>query len=210
MRKNRFFEQLLDLPWWISVCIAALVFVSATYALPAVIPAGRGISSVADGLSKTGWIFSLPFLVAAASSAVRQWLQGRLLDQQKGLDSIRELSWQEFETLIGEAFRRQGYSVTEHGGAAPDGGIDLILMKDVRKTVVQCKRWQTRQVGVTLVRELYGVMTAEGASEAILVTCGEYTEDAAKFAAGKPIRLIHGETPLEMIRSVQPASSAPT
>jgi hypothetical protein len=36
-----------------------------------------------------------------------------------------------------------------------------------------------------------------------IVTCGEHTEDALKFAAGKPIRLISGETLLEMIRSVQ-------
>jgi restriction system protein len=40
------------------------------------------------------------------------------------------------------------------------------------------------------------------------VTCGEYTEHARQFAAGKPIRLIHGGMLLDMIRSVQPASSA--
>lgn len=68
--------------------------------------------------------------------------------------------------------------------------------------------WFTpRQVGVTLVRELYGVMTAEGATDAILVTCGEYTDDAREFAAGKPTRLIHGETLVEIIRSVQPRGS---
>ncbi len=35
----------------------------------------------------------------------------------------------------------------------------------------------------------------------------EYTEDTLKFAAGKPIRLISGETLLEMVRSVQLAGS---
>ncbi len=203
-KRNRFLEQLIDLPWWVSLIVAALVFVGATYAFTTAIPTGKGVSPAADA-PKAGFMLSLPFLLIAVASAVRQWLLGRLLDQQKSLDSIRELSWQEFETLIGEAFRRQGYSVTQRGGAAPDGGIDLVLQKAGSKSVVQCKRWQARQVDVPLVRELYGVMTAEGANEAILVTCGEYTEDASQFAAGKPIRLIHGETLLEMIRSVQPA-----
>lgn len=188
-----------------NLCLAGFVFVCVTYLLPAVMPAGRTTSAVADQLSRTGWIFSFPFLAAAAASAVRQWIQSRILDQQKSLDSLRELSWQDFERLVGEAFRGQGYSVTHHGGAAPDGGIDLVIHKAGAKAVVQCKRWRERQVGVTVVRELFGVMTAEGANEAILVTCGEYTDDARSFAVGNPIRLVNGETLLDMVWLVQQA-----
>jgi restriction system protein len=206
MRKgDRLFDQLLDLPWWISLCVAALVFVVATYVLPAVMPTGKTASSVADQLSRTGWIFSFPFLVAAAASGVRQRLRKRILEQQKNLDSIRELSWQEFEALVGEAFRRQGYSVTQHGGTAPDGGIDLVILKAGAKAVVQCKRWRERHIGEAPVRELYGVMTAEGANEAIFVTCGQYTGEARRFADGKPIRLVNGEMLLDIVRSVQQA-----
>jgi hypothetical protein len=43
------------------------------------------------------------------------------------IGSIRRMSWQEFETLVGEAYRRQGYSVEETGGGDADGGVDLIL-----------------------------------------------------------------------------------
>jgi restriction system protein len=200
-KRNRYLERLIDLPWWVSLIVAALVFVGATYAFT-VIPTGKGVSPVADA-PKAGFMLSLPFLLIAVASAVRHWLQRQLLDQQRNLDSIRDLSWQEFETLIGEAFRRQGYSVTQHGGVVPDGGIDLVLQKAGSISLVQCKRWQARQVDITLVRELYDVMTAEGANEAIVVTCGEYTEDAREFATGKPIHLIHGERLLEMIRSVQ-------
>ena len=56
-------------------------------------------------------------------------------------------------------------------------------------------------MGVDLVRELHGAMTAEGAKEAILVSCGEYTGEAHRFAHGKPIRLINGEALLEMVGS---------
>ena len=139
----------------------------------------------------------------------RRYIRRRLLEQQSDLDSIRALRWQEFEQLVGEAFRRQGYRVTERGGAAPDGGVDLVLLKDGRKTVVQCKRWKTKQVGVALVRELYGAMTAEGSDEAIFASSGEYTADARAFANGKPIRLIDGTKLAELIHAVQTNGSVP-
>ena len=47
--------------------------------------------------------------------------------------TIDGLSWQQFEHLIGEAFRRQGYSITETGGSGPDGGVDIILRKHAEK-----------------------------------------------------------------------------
>ena len=39
------------------------------------------------------------------------------------------MSWREFEMLVGEAFRVQGYSVVETGGSA-DGGVDVVLSLD--------------------------------------------------------------------------------
>ena len=47
-----------------------------------------------------------------------------------------------------------------------------------------------RIVGVDRVRELYGAMTAEGASAAIMVCSGRYTPDATAFARDKPIELV--------------------
>ena len=70
-------------------------------------------------------------IFVAAISAFNAWRKGQLLDGQKGLETIRSISWQEFEELIGEAYRRKGYSVTETGGGGADGG--LILFK---------KRWR--------------------------------------------------------------------
>ncbi len=41
--------------------------------------------------------------------------------------------------------------------------MDLELRKEGELHLVQCKRWRARKVGVEIVRELYGVMTALGA-----------------------------------------------
>jgi restriction system protein len=95
---------------------------------------------VRGSLGRSAWAFAIPFVFLSIVALVRRYLRRRLLDEQRDLNSIRALHWQEFEQLVGEAFRRQGYRVAERGGAAPDGGVDLVLLKDGKKTVVQCKR----------------------------------------------------------------------
>lgn len=105
---------------------------------------------------------------------------------------VADLSWQEFELLIGELYRRQGYAVTMCSGDGADGGIDLRLEKDGLTVLVQCKHWKVYKVSAPAVRELFGVMTAERAERAILVTTGRFTWDAQNFAEGKPLELIDG------------------
>jgi restriction system protein len=120
------------------------------------------------------------------------------------------MSWQQFEALVGEAFRRKGYAVTETGGGGADGGIDLSLKKDGETFLVQCKQWKATKVGVTTVRELYGVMAARGATGGFVVTSGVFTREARAFATGRNIDLIDGPALFALIRGVNPpGKSAP-
>jgi restriction system protein len=134
---------------------------------------------------------------------VKRWSDRRLLDTQSGAESLRDLDWREFERLLSEAFRRQGYLVEHCGGRAPDGGVDLELERDGQTSLVQCKHWKRDRVGVKVVRELNGVVAAEGASAGIVVTSGEFTPDAIEFARTAGIRMIDGSELGLMIRSVQ-------
>ncbi len=143
-------------------------------------------------------------IVAALGKAWRR----KIYDGQTSIESIRALSWQDFELLIAEAFRRQGYQVTENGGGGADGGIDLILHGAGERVLVQCKRWKVYKVGVDKVRELFGVLTAEGADRAILVTSGVYTGEARNFASGKPLELIDGTQLCRMMPATVNESSA--
>ena len=131
----------------------------------------------------------------------------RLLDCQDSLKSLKNLPWREFEMLVGEAYRRKGYTVEETGGG-PDGGVDLVLRRDGETVLVQCKRWKAHTVGVPVVRELYGVLMSEQATRALLVTSGEFTADAHTFAQGKPLELVNGPALLELVRGVQTVSRA--
>jgi len=123
-----------------------------------------------------------------------------LLSRAVGVQALRQMSWPDFELLVGEAFRRQGYFVTERGGRQADGGIDLELVRGSERVIVQCKHWFNRQVPVQRVRELLGVVTAEGADRGILVATGGFTRDALEFAAEKPIQLVDGEALVNLTR----------
>jgi hypothetical protein len=107
--------------------------------------------------------------------------------------SLGDLSWQEFELLIGELYRRQGHTVEICSGDGSDGGVDLRLSRDGKTALVQCKHWKVYKVGVAAVRELFGILSAERADRAIFVTTGRFTSDARSFAEGKPMELTDGE-----------------
>lgn len=89
------------------------------------------------------------------------------------------MSWQDFELLIGEHFRRGGYSVRETAGGA-DRGVDLILNKDGATYFAQCKQWKAYKVGVKIVRELLGVMFSRGSTGGFVVT----RENSPKMRSG--------------------------
>ncbi len=108
-------------------------------------------------------------------------------------DEISKLTWKEFEGFMGEVFKKQGFRVKARGGSQPDGGIDLILIKDKEKYLVQCKHWRANKVGVDVVRSMYGLMSAKRAAGGYVVTSGEFTKPAKDWAKGRNIRLVNGE-----------------
>jgi hypothetical protein len=75
------------------------------------------------------YVFPMIFLVATVVSFVRRWRSIALFDDVRvdPTANIAVLSWQDFETLVGDGFRHRGFKVAERGGAAPDGGVDLEL-----------------------------------------------------------------------------------
>src|SRR5437762_2721689 len=125
-RNNDLWDELADSPWWISVVFAVVVYVGISWVLPSIAGSNIFLRAIAKGMQGVAWIFTLPFLLVAGFAAFRSYSRRDLLDSQKGLETLRALSWQNFERLVGEAYRRQGYIVEAVGGSAPDGGIDLV------------------------------------------------------------------------------------
>jgi len=191
------------LPVDTNLILAAFAFILFRYVVPIITFQNPFLKGLAMALPSFAPIAAGILIFVAAISAFNAWRKGQLLDGQKGLETIRSISWQEFEELIGEAYRRKGYSVTETGGGGADGGVDLVLRKDGDRILVQCKHWKIVRVGVKVVRELYGVVAAEGSTGGIIITSGTFTQEARDFAKDKPLELLEGSELLKLIADVQ-------
>lgn len=95
------------------------------------------------------------------------------------------------------------------GGAGPDGGVDLVLYKDGKRYLCQCKHWKTWAVGVSVVRELKGVIAAQEADGGYVITGGYFTREAEVFARKCGIDLIDGLA-LEQMILMATATDDPT
>jgi restriction system protein len=85
--------------------------------------------------------------------------------------------------------------------------VDLVLTKDGEKFFVQCKQWKAFKVGVSTVRELYGVMAAEGVAGGVVVTSGQFTRDAEAFATGRNVELLDGPALTQLLRDGRSAQA---
>ncbi|MDF2465640.1 MAG: restriction endonuclease [Ramlibacter sp.] len=192
------------LPWWVGVALALVSYVilQQLAAAPAVVAGKSGqmaevmTRSIMSGFASVGqFIVPIFCILGAIGSFIRRKKRAALVSgvtESKGADALNGMSWREFELLVGEAFRLQGYSVTELGGAGADGGVDLVLRKGNEKFLVQCKQWKAFKVGVDIVRQLYGVMAAQGAAGGFVITSGTFTADAKSFAEGRNVTLVDG------------------
>ncbi len=198
------FEVFREVPLKLAVAGALVIFVALWFVAPLVVP-GTGLwSSFGQTMAHIlAVVLALAALAGGMVGVIERRGWRRLLDKQPGLSSIKAMTWQEFENLVAEAYRRRGYRVDLRGGAAPDGGVDLVLEGTDGKTIVQCKRWTKASVGVLEVRALLGVLVHEQADRAIILTTGGFTTAAKKFAAGKPIELMDGRSVEELVRAEQ-------
>lgn len=218
-RKTSPIEDLIDvaslMPWKICLTFAVLSYFILHYFSLMELPKTADMANIQPfligSLGKTlatfgQFLMPFAFSIAGLVSFMRVKKRDTLVTKVKSGGSpeiLQDMSWQEFEALVGEAYRRKGYSVKENFDKGPDGGVDLVLLDGSEKYLVQCKHWRTLKVGVKVVRELYGVMASTGAVGGFVVTSGEFTSDAKAFAQGKNIELINGPKLTRLIQGVQ-------
>jgi restriction system protein len=200
---NSMVHHLIFAPWWISILLAVIGSVFLKWILPTLEIENKFLQIFAVAAHNSAYLVALFFTLLAGVSAYRSWRVKTQFEMRESLDTLIHLGWKEFEDLTGELFRRRGFKVEETLGGGADGGVDLRLKKGTATTLVQCKRWKSKKVGLPIVRELLGAMTAENAQNGILVTTSNFTKDAEAFARKYSIELIDGESLLPAIKEVQ-------
>ena len=207
-RKKSGLDEVASWPWPLGILAGIAAFLVIRYGIGAYLSAGGPVlapvgQQIGPVLAPLAWSMMLACWAAAGASFMSARRRRTLHDTRTDLDSLANISWREFEMLVGESYRRQGYEVVENGLGGKDGGIDLILSRAGRRELVQCKQWKRRQVDASTVREMWGLVDHHRADAVHIVSAGGFTADAARFARGKRIYLVNGRELLERIRMAQ-------
>jgi restriction system protein len=125
-------------PWKVPATLVPLSYLACHFIAEAfasvtvqVSPAGLGQVVIRQGIHAFATFFQyiLPviFFAAAVVSFIRRSRSIALFDDvsSESAVNVADLSWGDFERLVGEGFRRRGFEVA--GGGGPDGGVDLTL-----------------------------------------------------------------------------------
>lgn len=109
------------------------------------------------------------------------------------LAQMKRLNDYEFESIVAEYFKRNGYKV-HHMKKGKDAGKDLILWDDTGdKYYVEVKNWNTSNVGRPVVQKLQGAMTVDGIQFGFVVTSADFTRDAIEWSKNCNVTLINGK-----------------
>ena len=175
--RNSLFAVLLRSPWWISVGIAALLGLVAAALLPA-------------EFRVVGSLSGFPFLVIGALAAQRQWRLPGAVRVQQTQAAVGAMAWPAFQALLTESFRRNGYEVLP-GGAG--GTVDLVLQRQVGRTLVSARRWKTARLGVEPLRALQAARLQDDSSadtpQVLCICLGDISDNASTYAAEQGITL---------------------
>lgn len=121
-----------------------------------------------------------------------------------GPEVLDVIEWRRFESLIEALFAQAGFE-TRSQSHGPDEGVDVWLYSRSDPggpvSVVQCKHWHGKRVGVDKVRELRGVMAAKGVRRGQFATTSSFTEDAVSFAKANGVNLLDANALLGLIAS---------
>ncbi|AIW21652.1 hypothetical protein F0267_12465 [Vibrio coralliilyticus] len=207
-RNDSILIHLCSAPWWVSVTMSLITYFGLASVLPRIFASTDNfiLNAIGPNLPNLAPLFGFLFLIPAPISLIAQRNRKQRysrttaqLKSQRSTAALNDLSWIEFESYIGEFFKHQGYHVKQALSSAPDDGVDIWLTKNGDVSLVQCKHWKSRKVGVQVLREMYGVMLANQGKQMIIVTSGHFTSEAIRFAADKRFWLICGDELVNMV-----------
>ena len=130
------FEFLKVVPAWVGPVVAVSVFLLLRYVLPVLLPKPSGGfdrgTLIRQFMPLFAWLLGGGLLLAWVAAKIHKLSNRVLFDRQTGIGSVRDLSWQRFEHLVSEAYRRRGYTAKVVGSPSGDGGVDIGLPGEAR------------------------------------------------------------------------------
>jgi restriction system protein len=112
---------------------------------------------------------------------------------------LSKIDWKLYEDICMEYLRIKNCDADVTCTGA-DGGIDIKVNDKNGKVIAlaQCKSWN-KPIGVSLIRELFGIMAAEKVKHGIFLTTSIFSNEAKQFAQNKALLLVDGD---EFIKAI--------
>jgi hypothetical protein len=136
-------------------------------------------------------------------------------DSHRVLASLREMPWDGYRALVADIFRRRGHVVFEAEGPDSDvidwevtypreigGFADLSRgpLSDGRgRLIVNCQLRSMSQIPPEPLEEMVQVAGRNGADAVLLVTDGDFSAEAHRFAEGHQMILVDGDALFELV-----------
>lgn len=169
MPKRSLFAILIELPWWFSLLVAALIYSLGAFFNPLI-----------------GAAAALPFFGVACYVGYLRLKRGPTADFAVMIQALRACEPEEMRAMLGEAFTRQRYQVSD----GKDG--DLELQRNGYVTLVRFRRWRAQSTQPGAIVELAAAMRARKADHAMYITAGTVPDSTREAARGSGIALLDG------------------
>jgi restriction system protein len=116
-------------------------------------------------------------------------------------EDLSKMHWRQFEFLVGEFFRRNGYDITVTPPSR-DGGIDVRAVREKgvvgpELILIQAKRLSgDRRVGIETVKALWSDINEAAATRGIVATTSTLAPGARAYCQARHYRLTQAERPM--------------
>ena len=123
---------------------------------------------------------------------------------------LQDMHWREFQLLVGDAFRLQGYNIGVLGADWANEGADLVVRRGGKTLLVAYRHWNVAVLDAEPVEDLRTAIRELGADAGMLLTLGSVSPLARAAAQAAAIDLLDGERLVAVIRHVQATRMAHT
>lgn len=132
-------------------------------------------------------------------------------------DALSRVAWQDFEVLVANHYRDQGYDVLHCGdgqfGRRNSSEVDLRMLKGGKLTLVHCRHESVSRVNASDVSRLIATGAEDGAVEVIVVSSADIPEAARQVGEAGGATLVDGAAVRAMLgerlMDLHPVRSSP-
>ncbi|MFO7931540.1 MAG: restriction endonuclease [Thermodesulfobacteriota bacterium] len=197
--RENLLELLVDAPWWVSVLIAAAVFVLLKFVLPGVFTGQSLSGALAGGLSQAAWLIAVIVLIPAPVSAYNTWKKNRLLIGEEDASAISKLSRRAFAQLVEDLYSNNGYRLEQNADPVDQAEVDIIAENREEKVLVQYRHHKSGRINEQAVKAMIDRLENDDARQAHIISCSGFTPEAVELAADTGVKLLDSEDLAEMI-----------